>query len=123
MLSAEKVKEALYLSIKEVGQEKIQKEITSNIRSSRKYFELLLNKSIRTLLASEGKPDYSTKAIVILGEALLHYMLTISALPSQRKMQVNGELVIDVIIPSVRFLKSNPDKSIYPIYQGGARIK
>jgi hypothetical protein len=38
MLSAEKVKEALYLSIKEVGQEKIQKEITSNIRSSRKYF-------------------------------------------------------------------------------------
>jgi hypothetical protein len=82
-----------------------------------------LNKSIHTLLASEGKSDYSTKAIVILGEALLHYMLTISALPSQRKMQVNGELVIDVIIPSLRFLKSNPDKSIYPIYQGGARIK
>ncbi len=112
MLSAEKVKETLYLSIKEIGQEKIQKEITSNIKSSRKYIELLLNKSISTLLASEGKLDYSTKAIVILGEALLHYMLTISALPSERKIQVNTELVIDVIIPSLRFLKANPDKSI-----------
>jgi hypothetical protein len=112
MLSAEKIKETLYLSIKEVGQEKIKKEINSNIRSSRKYFELLLNKSIRALVAYEGKPHYSTKAIVILGEALLHYMLTVSALPSQRKIQVNGELVIDVIIPSLRFLKSNPHKSI-----------
>ena len=65
MLSAEKVKETLYLLIKEVGQEKIQKEITSNIRSSRKYFELLLNKSILTVLASEGKPDYFVRLNII----------------------------------------------------------
>ena len=39
-------------------------------------------------------------------------MLTICTLPSQRKIQVKNDLVLDVIIPSLQSLKTKPDKSI-----------
>jgi hypothetical protein len=40
------------------------------------------------------------------------FMLTICTLPSQRKIQVKNDLVLDVIIPSLQSLKTKPDKSI-----------
>jgi len=71
-----------------------------------------VNKSINKLFSSEHNFHYTNKAIAILSEALLHFMLTTTALPSERKIQVNSELIIDVVIPSLRRLKSIPDKSI-----------
>jgi hypothetical protein len=39
-------------------------------------------------------------------------MLTICTLPSERKIQVKNDLVLDVIIPSLEILRRKRDKSI-----------
>jgi hypothetical protein len=107
----EKIKKGLYCAISEIGKQKIQKDITSSIQSSQKYINLLMNKCIGRLIPAEVSSDHD-KVIGILSEAVLHFMLTISTLPSERKTRLNGELVIDVVIPNLRILKINPSKSI-----------
>jgi hypothetical protein len=39
-------------------------------------------------------------------------MLTICTLPSERKIRVKNDLILDVIIPNLQSLKIKPDKSI-----------
>ena len=50
--------------------------------------------------------------IAILCEALLHFMLTVSTLPSERKVEIRYGLTIDIVIPNLLTLKRRPDKSI-----------
>ena len=110
MLAGEEIKQILYSIIEEIGKEKIQSDITSSIESSQKYIDIIMGKSI-TNISSESN-DGCDEAIAILSEALLHFMLTICTLPSERKIQVTKDLVLDVIIPSLQSLKTKPDKSI-----------
>ena len=110
-MTGEKIKKELYRAIREIGKQKIQKDITSSIQSSQKYIDLLMNKCIGNLISAELSSDHD-RVIGTLSEAVLHFMLTISTLPSGRKMRLNGELVIDVVIPNLRILKINPSKSI-----------
>jgi hypothetical protein len=110
MLSGEEIKQILYSIIEEIGKEKIQSEITSSFELSKKYIDVIMRKSI-TKIASESNDDHDD-TIATLSEALLHFMLTICTLPSQRKIQVKNDLVLDVIIPSLQSLKTKPDKSI-----------
>jgi hypothetical protein len=110
-LAGEEIKQILYSIIEEIGKEKIQSEITSSFESSQKYIDVIMSKSI-TKIDSESNDDYYDDAIATLCEALLHFMLTICTLPSQRKIQVKNDLVLDVIIPSLQSLKTKPDRSI-----------
>lgn len=110
-ITGEKIKKELYCAIREIGKQKIQKDITSSIQSSQKYIDLLMNKCIGRLIPSELISDHD-RVIGTLSEAVLHFMLTISTLPSERKIRLNGELGIDVVIPNLRILKINPSKSI-----------
>ena len=52
------------------------------------------------------------ETIAVLCEALLHFMLTVCTLPSERKIQVKDNPTIDVVIPNLQSLKRTPDKSI-----------
>jgi hypothetical protein len=70
-----------------------------------------MSKCIDRLISAERSSDYD-RVIGTLSEAVLHFMLTISTLPSVRKMRLNSELVIDVVIPNLRILKINPSRSI-----------
>ncbi len=113
MLDGEEVKQIIYSVIEEIGRKKIQTEITSNIESSQKYIDIIMAKSI-TYIASKSNDDdyYDDATIATLCEALLHFMLTICTLPSERKIQIKDDLVLDIIIPSLQRLKIKPDKSI-----------
>jgi hypothetical protein len=51
--------------------------------------------------------------IAIICEALLHFMLTVSTLPSERKVEIRYGLTIDVVILNLLTLKRRPDKSIF----------
>jgi hypothetical protein len=67
-------------------------------------------------LASESNDDiddyfYGT-IVTTLSEALLHFMLTICTLPSERKIAIKNDLVLDVIIASLTSLKAKPEKSV-----------
>jgi hypothetical protein len=109
MLAEEKIRQILYSEIEDIGKEKIQAKITSNIESSQQYIHKIMNECI-TKLTYESSDDDIT--IATLCEILLHFMLTICTLPSERKIRVTNDLTIDVIIPSLQSLKTKPNRSI-----------
>jgi hypothetical protein len=114
MLSAgEKIKQILYSEIENIGKEKIQAKINSSIESSQKYIDKIMSECI-TKLTYESTDDNDNYNITIatLCEMLLHFMLTICTLPSERKIRVKNDLILDVIIPNLQNLKTRPDKSI-----------
>lgn len=99
------VKEVLYSVIDSIGRERIRAEVSSDIDSaSRKYCEEIVEKCRRSL--GQGDEELGT-----LCEALLHFMLTASLLPSERKVTVEG-IDLDVVIPSTKSLARNPDKAL-----------
>ena len=118
MLDAEeKIKQILYSEIENIGKEKIQAKINSSIESSQKYIDKIMSECI-TKLTYESNDDNDDEndnyniIIATLCEMLLHFMLTICTLPSERKIQVKNDLILDVIIPNLQNLKTRPDKSI-----------
>jgi hypothetical protein len=114
MLAAgEKIKQILYSEIENIGKEKIQAKINSSIESSQKYIDKIMSKCITKLTyESNDDDDDFNITIVTLCEVLLHFMLTICTLPSERKIRVKNDLILDVIVPNLQSLKIKPDKSI-----------
>jgi hypothetical protein len=111
MISGEKVKQILYTTIDEIGKETIKADISSNIESSQKYIDSILSRCI-TRLTSELNGNVNDIITGTLCEALLHFMLTISTLPSERKVAVREDLTIDVVIPSLAGLRRDTNSSI-----------
>lgn len=113
MLAAEeKIRQILYSEIENIGKEKIQAKINSSIKSSQKYIDKIMSECITKLTYKSNDNDHYNIIIATLCEALLHFMLTICTLPSERKIQVKNDLILDVIIPNLQSLKIKPDKSI-----------
>jgi len=108
-----KVKDILYSTIDDIGKEKMLADIASNIGSSQKYMDIIMGACIAKL-GYESYADISHKeeTIATLSEALLHFMLTVRRLPSERKVSLEDSVMLDVVIPNLRSLKSNPFKSI-----------
>jgi hypothetical protein len=100
------VKEALYSVIDEIGRERIRAEVSKNADASKKYCEEIVEKCT-SVFGNEA--DDGT--LGTLCEALAHFMLTASLLPSERKVSVNGT-EIDIVIPSVKNLVKTPDKAL-----------
>ena len=111
MITGEKVKQILYAAINEIGREAIKSDILSNIESSQTYIDRILSRCI-TMLTSELNGNVSDIITGTLCEALLHFMLTISTLPSERKIAIGDNLTIDVVIPSLASLRRDPNRSI-----------
>jgi hypothetical protein len=113
ILDGDEIKQTLYSVIEdEVGKEKIQTEITSDIKLSQTYIELIMSKCIAKLDSESNDDDFYATIVTTLSEALLHFMLTICTLPSERKIQIKNDLSLDVIIPSLQILKIKPEISI-----------
>ena len=106
MLVSTEVLDILYSCIGEIGREKIQRDIISDINASTKHCEEIIAKC-----KSRLGNNISDEILGTLCEATLHFMLTVSLLPSERKVNVNGA-DLDIVIPSVRFLKKQPDKTL-----------
>ena len=98
--------DTLYSCIGEIGREKIQKDLTSDITASTKYCNDIITKC-----KSRLGNDVNDELLGTLCEATLHFMLTVTLLPSERKVNVNGT-DLDIVIPSVRFLKKQPEKTL-----------
>lgn len=100
------VKDVLYSIINEIGREKIRMEVAANMDACEKYCKEIIGRCTRSL-----GPETDDETLATLCEALLHFMLTASVLPSERKVNVRGS-DLDVVIPSIRILEKNPDKSL-----------
>jgi hypothetical protein len=113
MSSGEKIKQILYSVIEEIGRENIQLNISSNIMFSQKYIDIIMNRCITRLTYESDIYDHSLDIIIaVLCEALLHFMLTISSLPSERKVEIKDDLALDIVIPSLPSLRRDPNKSL-----------
>ena len=100
------VKDILYQELENITENKIQLEISKN-NSSKIISEIIsnatkkYNKLVITLDEDMG----------IFAESLMHYLLTIAMIPSQRKI-LHKEIEIDIVIPDLRTLQSNPKDSL-----------
>lgn len=100
------VKEVLYSIINEIGREKIRANVAADVKRSEKYC-----RDIIAACTSRLDPEADDKTLVTLCEALLHFMLTTSLLPSERKVSMR-RADLDIVIPSRRVLGKNPEKSL-----------
>lgn len=117
ILDSEQIKKILYSIIgDEVGKEKIQTEITLDIGSSQKYIDIIMNKCISKLSFesndASGDEYFFESFIVTLSEALLHFMLTICTLPSERRITPKNNLVLDIVVPNLQRLNTKPEQSL-----------
>ena len=105
MLSAD-VKEVLYSVIDGIGRGKIRMEVSADVAASKRYCEEITEKCVNALGSQTDDETLGT-----LCEALLHFMLTASLLPSDRKVTIDG-IEVSVVIPSVKSLAKDPSKSL-----------
>jgi len=104
--------QSLYGVIDEIGKSNIQKDlVSSNLDASRKYMQIIMD-SCLLRLRNDSKIEITDDMIPDLCEALLHFMLTASTLPSARKIEVNNKLKIDLAIPNLQCLLNNPQKAL-----------
>lgn len=109
------MKNELYSVLNDFGKENIQIEFQNNINSSIPKIKEILTKTIATIYEKKENidSDYNNfeKSLSILCEAFLHFLLTITSLPSQRKIMLN-ELEIDLVIPDIKTLYKDPKKTL-----------
>lgn len=125
------IKDILYDIINEMGIKNIRfllnndirnskdiiKNLYKNFDSSLKDRDIILN-YISSIPKSErisNSNDEFEKIFVASSEALLHFLLTAAVIPSERKISYkNTEL--DIVIPNLRVLKTNPSKAIVMLF-------
>jgi hypothetical protein len=113
MSSQTEVTDILYSKIRSIGRNKIRADVASNVNMSQVYIHDILSECIAKLdVSSKDDNNKDDDRIVVLAEVLLHFMLTATTLPSQRKISVKDNLSIDFIVPNVQTLDRNPNKSI-----------
>jgi hypothetical protein len=112
VLTGEGVKQILYSEIEDIGKEKIQTDIASSIELSQPYIAKIMSKCIARLAYESSDNDDIDPAIGTLCEALLHFMLTICTLPSERKVKAKNDLILDLVVPNLQSLTINPVKAI-----------
>jgi hypothetical protein len=98
---------AAYDAIREIGKEKIQKDVISDTKLADKYMQVLFTRTLERF--SYKLEDYS---LVVLCEILLHFMLTACTLPSQRKVRLSQDLCLDLVVPNFQTLAKNPNDAI-----------
>lgn len=108
------VKEVLYSVIDGIGRERIRADVSKDPDASKKYCEEIVEKCVSVF--GSGADD---ETLGTLCEALAHFMLTASLLPSERKVTVNGT-ELDIVIPSVKNLAKSPDKALVIQFIKGA---
>jgi hypothetical protein len=100
------VKSILYSIIDKLGKEKIRIEVNAEIKSSEIWCNEILEKCKNKL----GQ-DLDDETLGMLCESLIHFMLTASVIPSERKVNWKGSS-LDIVVPSLKILSKNPDRAI-----------
>lgn len=100
------IKDILYEEISNIGEDTIQKEISNKNTSS--IIKKITIPCIEKIKSLEG--SYQTN-LAKFQTSILHYLLTLVMIPSQRKITMN-DVEIDIVIPDLRTLKNEPKNSV-----------
>ncbi len=112
------IKDILYSAIAKIGKDKIRMEVINEIETSERRCIEILEECKKKMTN-----DLNDESLVDLCEALLHFMLTASLLPSERKATWR-DAELDLVIPSVKMLNKSPDKTlVIQIIKGNEVLK
>lgn len=100
----ENIGNILYSIINEIGKERIKTDITLNVRVSKQYIQMIIDRF-------NGVVNLNDENFGSFCEALLHFMLTTRTLPSVRKVTIE-KMNLDVVIPNLHALRNFPKKAI-----------
>src|SRR6187431_2601954 len=101
------LKELLYSKIDQLGVDYIKTKIKGNIQNS----EYIIKRLLEECASSSGVRNLTDSDYLELAEGLLHYLLTITITPSQRKININN-IEVSILVPGARDLRINTDKVI-----------
>jgi hypothetical protein len=104
------VKDILYQELSNITENKIQIEISKN--NSSKIISEVISKCFPKIQQISLNID---EDLGIFAESLMHYFLTLAIIPSQRKIS-QKDVEIDIVIPDLRTLKSNPKDSLIIVF-------
>ena len=105
-VSTADIKDILYSTLDKIGKEKIRMEVISEIEMSETCCNEILEHCKNSMDDELDEESFGN-----LCEALLHFMLTASMLPSERKVSWKGS-GLDVVIPSLKMLSKSPEKAL-----------
>ena len=100
------IKDILYSAIAKFGKDKIRMEVINDIEMSERRCNEILEECKRKMTNNLDDESFAN-----LCEALLHFMLTASLIPSERKVTWKGT-ELDLVIPSLKMLNKSPDKTL-----------
>ncbi len=100
------IKDILYCTIDKFGKERIRMAVTSEIEMSERWCIEILEECKNRMVDELDDESFGS-----LCEALLHFMLTASMLPSERKVSWKGS-GLDLVIPSLKILSNSPEKAL-----------
>jgi hypothetical protein len=101
------IKDILYDEIDKIGKNHIRTLLTNDISNSKSIIDLILNNCANLL----NKDNLFEDEFVCLGEALLHFILTMSMIPAERKISVDN-IAVDILVPNSKNLKMDNDNAI-----------
>jgi hypothetical protein len=101
------IKEILYDEIDKVGKNHIRTLLTNDISNSKTIIDSLLNTCSNLLDKNNAYED----EFVCFSEALLHFILTMSMIPAERKITID-DIPVDVLVPNSKILKIDNDNAI-----------
>jgi len=112
------IKDNLYSVLNDFGKESIQIEFQNDINTSIPKIKEILKKTIESIYLKKPNNEVNVhdfnvnkKPLSSLCEAFLHFLLTTSSLPSQRKIMLR-EIEIDLVIPDIKTFLKDPEKAI-----------
>ena len=100
------IKDIVYKSIIKYEERKIVSDIAQG--NSPDTINLILNECMPILEQVNGTKSEKTGAFA---EVLIHYLLTVALIPSQRKISFNS-VDVDVVIPDISTLASSPHDAL-----------
>ncbi len=100
------IKDILYSAIAKFGKDKIRMEVINDIEMSERRCNEILEECKKKMTNNLDDESFAN-----LCEALLHFMLTASLTPSERKVTWKGA-ELDLVIPSLKMLNKSPDKTL-----------
>jgi hypothetical protein len=101
------IKEILYDEIDKIGKNHIRTLLTNDISNSRTIIDLVLNNCSNLI----NKDSIYEDEFVSFSEALLHFILTMSMIPAERKISID-DTPVDILVPNSKNLKMNNDNAI-----------
>ncbi|GBC73277.1 hypothetical protein HRbin04_00674 [archaeon HR04] len=101
-------KALLYSVIERLGRDELRRELAKDSRSA---IVTIMHSCMKELSSSSNDMDKDKDVIIRLVTALMHYLLTECMIQSERKIQLD-DVMLDLVIPSMRALRSNPDNTL-----------